>query len=59
MPNDLTIAIHEAAVAVLDHGGPESRTDPRIACDAMGRVLDLGGTHRDIAEEIKRIRGDK
>lgn len=50
-------AVHEAAEAVLDHSGPDAHTDPNIAVDAMGRAIDTGATHRDIAAEIGRIRG--
>lgn len=50
-------AIEAAARAVIEHGGPECRTDPHIACDAMKTALDLGATHDDIEAEMKRQRG--
>lgn len=55
--DEKSAAIAEAAAAVIEHGGPDSLTDPHVAVEAMGRALDLGATHRDIAEEIHRQRG--
>lgn len=51
-----TTAIEETARAVLEHGGPDSLTDPHIAMEAMRRALALGATHGDIADEINRQR---
>ncbi|MFE9018120.1 hypothetical protein ACFYNL_06030 [Streptomyces sp. NPDC007808] len=50
-------AIEEAAREVLAHGGPDCRTDPHIATEAMGRALDAGATHDCIAAEMRRQRG--
>lgn len=50
-------AIEEAAREVLAHGGPECLTDPHAALGAMGRALDAGATHEDIAAEMRRQRG--
>ncbi|MDX2700576.1 hypothetical protein [Streptomyces ipomoeae] len=49
-------AIEEAALAVLEHGGPDCLTDPHTPLEAMGRALDAGATHDDIAAEISRQR---
>ncbi|WP_406324463.1 hypothetical protein [Streptomyces niveus] len=49
-------AIVEAAEAVLEHGGPECRTDPREPLSAMGRAYDAGATDEDIRAEIARQR---
>ncbi|MGK5497556.1 hypothetical protein [Streptomyces sp. URMC 125] len=49
-------AVEEAACAVITHGGPECRTDPHIPVEAMGRALDAGATHDDIAAEMRRQR---
>jgi hypothetical protein len=49
-------AVAEAARAVIEHGGPEWRTDPHIALEAMGRAYDLGATGDDIADEMRRQR---
>ena len=53
---DKDTAVKEAARAVLAHGGPECRTDPRGVMDAMGRALDADATHQDIAAEMRRQR---
>jgi hypothetical protein len=50
-------AVQAAAAAVLDHGGPLALTDPKIGLQLMGEALDLGATHRDITDEMKRQRG--
>ena len=50
-------AVAEAARAAIEHGGPECRTDPHIPLEAMGRALDAGATHDDIAAEMQRQRG--
>jgi hypothetical protein len=50
-------AIENAARAVIEHGGPDCRTDPRTVTDAMTAALDLGATHDDISAEMKRQRG--
>ena len=50
-------AIEAAARAVIEHGGPECRTDPRAVSDAMAAALDLGAMHDDITAEMKRQRG--
>ncbi|MEU6614466.1 hypothetical protein [Streptomyces parvus] len=52
-------AVQETARAVLAHGGPAARTDPQIPTTAMGRALNLGATHADIAAEMRRQRGDQ
>lgn len=52
-------AIRVAAQAVIDHAGPECRTDPHIAMDLMGEAIDLGATHADIAAEMRRIREER
>ena len=49
-------AVQDAASAVLDHGGPECRTDPHLPLQAMGRALDAGATTEDIRIEISRQR---
>ncbi|MEU9000522.1 hypothetical protein [Streptomyces sp. NPDC048551] len=51
-------AITEAARSVIEHGGPECRTDPQIPCAAMDRALGLGATHEDIRAEMRRQRGE-
>ncbi|MFG2826089.1 hypothetical protein ACGFWI_01180 [Streptomyces sp. NPDC048434] len=50
-------AVEIAARAVIAHGGPECRTDPRTVRDAMNAALDHGATHDDITAEMKRQRG--
>lgn len=54
---DKQTAIEEAAREVLAHGGPDCLTDPHRATEAMGRALDAGTTHDDIAAEIRHQRG--
>ncbi|MFJ2675109.1 hypothetical protein [Streptomyces sp. NPDC087525] len=49
-------AVREAAAAVLEHGGPECRTDPHDPLDAMGRAYDAGATSDDIHTEMARQR---
>lgn len=49
-------AIRAAAKAVIEHGGPECRTDPHIPLEAMGRAYELGATGDDIAAEMARQR---
>lgn len=49
--------VEEAARELLVHGGPSCRTDPHVPLDAMGRALDAGATHDDIAAEMRRQRG--
>ncbi|MFJ3705045.1 MULTISPECIES: hypothetical protein [unclassified Streptomyces] len=49
-------AVQEAAREVLAHGGPDALTDPHAALTAMGRALDAGATHEDIAAEMHRQR---
>ena len=49
-------AIEEAAREVLAHGGPACLTDPHTTLDAMGRALDAGASHDDIAAEMRRQR---
>ncbi|MCZ1006351.1 hypothetical protein [Streptomyces lydicus] len=49
-------AIEAAARAVIEHGGPECRTDPKGVLDAMNAALDLGASHGDIEAEMKRQR---
>lgn len=49
-------AVREAAAAVLEHGGPECRTDPHEPLDAMGRAYDAGATDAEIRAEIARQR---
>jgi hypothetical protein len=49
-------AVQEAARAVIEHGGPDCLTDPHIPLEAMGRALDAGATHDDIAAEMRRQR---
>lgn len=51
-------AVEEAARALIEHGGPECRTDPHVATRAMARALDLGATHDDITAEMRRQRGE-
>ncbi|MFD9569976.1 hypothetical protein ACFWBI_09040 [Streptomyces sp. NPDC059982] len=51
-------AVTEAARAVIEHGGPECRTDPQIPCAAMDHALSLGATHEDIQAEMRRQRGE-
>ncbi|MFE3146620.1 hypothetical protein ACFXJ6_08140 [Streptomyces sp. NPDC059218] len=51
-------AIENAARAVLAHDGPNALTDPHVALDAMGRALDAGATHDDIAAEMRRQRSN-
>lgn len=46
-------AIEEAARECLKRPAFELRNDAHIACDA----LDLGATHSDIEDEMKRQRG--
>lgn len=53
---DKQTAVEEAARAVLEHGGPEARTDPHAVVDAMGMALDMGATHHDISAEMARQR---
>ncbi|MFI6700300.1 hypothetical protein ACIBJC_15205 [Streptomyces sp. NPDC050509] len=53
---DKTGAVREAAKAVLEHGGPEHRTDPLIPTRAIGAALNLGATHDDIRAEMARQR---
>ncbi|MFE7347508.1 hypothetical protein [Streptomyces fimicarius] len=53
---DRQTAVEAAARAVLDHGGPDARTNPRDVVDAMGRAIDLGATHDDIRAEMARQR---
>ncbi|MGA4954078.1 hypothetical protein [Streptomyces lydicamycinicus] len=55
---DLQQAIEEAAAAVLAHGGPECRTDPKIATRAMEQAFDLGATEADIRAAMRRQRGE-
>jgi len=57
MPDARQQAIEAAARKVLEHGGPECRTDPRTVTDAMAAALDLGATHDDITAAMKRQRG--
>lgn len=52
-------AVEAAARAVIEHGGPDCLTDPRIPCDAMAVALDLGATHEDIRAEMKRQRASR
>ncbi|MEW5529438.1 hypothetical protein [Streptomyces virginiae] len=49
-------AVEEAAREVIAYGGPEALTDPHIALRAIGRALDLGATHRDIENAMKKLR---
>lgn len=49
--------VAEAAREVIAHGGPDCLTDPRISVEAMGRALEAGATHDDIAAEMRRQRG--
>lgn len=49
-------AITEAAREVIAHGGPDCATDPHTPLNAMGRALDAGATHDDIAAEMRRQR---
>ncbi|MER7807900.1 hypothetical protein [Streptomyces sp900116325] len=53
---DVQQAVRDAARAVLEHGGPEARTDPRTVVDAMEQALQLGATHEDIRVEMARQR---
>ncbi|MER8083826.1 hypothetical protein ABTZ57_01355 [Streptomyces sp. NPDC094048] len=54
---DRQTAVEEAARAVLEHGGPNARTDPHAVVAAMGQAIDLGATHEDISAEMARQRG--
>lgn len=49
-------AIAAAAAAVLEHGGPECRTDPHIPVEAMSQARDAGATDAEIRAEIARQR---
>jgi hypothetical protein len=49
--------VEAAAKAFIEHGGPECRTDPHIALRLGAQALDLGATHKDITDEMKRQRG--
>ncbi|MFF3547624.1 hypothetical protein ACFYXD_38055 [Streptomyces platensis] len=51
-------AIEAAAAAVLEHGGPECRTNPKDVTAAMGRAYDLGATEADIRDAMRRQRGE-
>ncbi|MGW2261434.1 hypothetical protein ACWCXE_27070 [Streptomyces sp. NPDC001780] len=51
-------AVREAARAVIEHGGPECRTDPHEPLEAMGRAYDAGATDADIRAEMARQRQD-
>ncbi|MFG2833146.1 hypothetical protein ACGFWI_37870 [Streptomyces sp. NPDC048434] len=55
---DLQQAIEEAAAAVLAHGGPECRTNPKVVTAAMGRAYDLGATEEDVRAAMRRQRGE-
>ncbi|MFE4691246.1 hypothetical protein ACFRH6_14450 [Streptomyces sp. NPDC056749] len=55
---DRQTAVEAAAREVLAHGGPDALTDPHAALDAMGRALDAGAMHEDIAAEMRRQRGE-
>ena len=50
-------AVREAAREAIAHGGPDARTDPQQALDAIAAALDSGATHDDIAAEMLRQRG--
>ncbi|MFF9285414.1 hypothetical protein [Streptomyces griseosporeus] len=54
---DKQTAIQEAAREVIAHGGPDCLTDPHATVEAIGRALDAGATHADIAAEMRRQRG--
>ncbi|BFP50153.1 hypothetical protein KCMC57_65210 (plasmid) [Kitasatospora sp. CMC57] len=49
-------AIREAAAATLAHGGPLTLTDPHISLNLVGEAIELGATHKDIENEMKRQR---
>lgn len=49
-------AVTEAAAAVIAHGGPDQLTDPHVPLEAMGRALDAGASHDDIAAEMQHQR---
>ncbi|PNG97017.1 hypothetical protein [Streptomyces malaysiensis] len=49
-------AVREAAIAVLEHGGPACLTDPKAVMRTLGRAYDLGATQDDVIAEMKRVR---
>jgi len=51
-------AIEEAAHTAIEHGGPACLTNPQIPLNALSRALDLGATHRDVEDAMKRLRGE-
>jgi hypothetical protein len=55
---DKQTAVRAAARAVIEHGGPDCRTDPNIPTEAMGDALEAGATHEDIAAEMRRQRAE-
>ncbi|MCX4665058.1 hypothetical protein [Streptomyces uncialis] len=56
MQNARQQAIENAAREVIAHGGPEALTDPRQVLNSMRTASDLGATHQDITDEMKRQR---
>ncbi|WP_262703818.1 MULTISPECIES: hypothetical protein [Streptomyces] len=47
-------AVCEAAIAVLEHGGPACLTDPKTVMQTLERAYDLGATQDDVIAEMRR-----